>query len=83
MNRRLIDSIIDTENIRANGYKAKYQLADARIEFVSDDNPTTDLIDGKITFHQYLTPFPPAETIINVLEYDADALTTALEESDS
>jgi len=83
MNRRLIDTIIDTENIRANGYKAKYQLADARIEFVSDDNPTTDLIDGKITFHQYLTPFPPAETIINVLEYDADALTTALEESDS
>ncbi len=78
MNTRLIEAIVDSENIRANGYKARYQLADARIEFVADENPTTDLLNGKITFHQYLTPYPPAETIVNTLEFNADALTTAL-----
>jgi uncharacterized protein len=78
MNTRLIESIVDSENIRANGYKARYQLADARIEFLTSENSTTDLLNGKITFHQYLTPFPPAETIINTLEFDSDALTTAL-----
>lgn len=78
MNTRLIEAIVDSENIRANGYKARYQLADARIEYLSDENPTTDLLNGKIRFHQYLTPFPPAETIIDTLEFDANALTTAL-----
>lgn len=78
MNTRLIEAIVDSENIRANGYKARYQIADARIEFRLDENPTTDLLNGKIRFHQYLTPFPPAETIIDTLEFDANALTTAL-----
>lgn len=78
MNTRLIEAIVDSENIRANGYKARYQIADARIEFRTDENPTTDLLNGKIRFHQYLTPFPPAETIIDTLEFDANALTTAL-----
>lgn len=78
MNTRLIEAIVDTENIRANGYKARYQIADARIEFLAAENPTTDLLNGKIRFHQYLTPFPPAETIIDTLEFDANALTTAL-----
>jgi phage tail sheath protein FI len=78
MNTRLIESIVDSENIRANGYKAKGQLADARIEFNIDENPTTDLLNGIIRFTQYLTPFTPAETIINTLEFDPNALTAAL-----
>lgn len=79
LNRRLIETIVDSENIRANGYKARFQIAEAYIEFSSDENPVTDLLNGKITFHQYLTPFPPAETIKNVLEFDPAALTAALE----
>ena len=78
MNLRLIESIVDSENIRANGYKARYQIADARIEFRADQNPTTDLLNGKIRFNQYLTPYPPAETIENVLEFDPNSLRTAL-----
>jgi phage tail sheath protein FI len=79
MNQRLIESIVESENIRANGYKAKYQIAEARIEYDSESNTTTNLLNGKIYFKQYFTPFPPAETIVNTLEYDASALTTALE----
>ena len=39
---------------------------------------TADLLDGKITFHQYITPYTPAEDIEDVIEFDPDALTTAL-----
>jgi phage tail sheath protein FI len=78
LNKRLIEAVVDSENIRANGFKARYQIADAYIEYSVAENPVTDLLNGKITFHQYLTPFPPAETIMNVLEFDPVALTTAL-----
>ena len=42
------------------------------------ENTTADLLDGKITFHQYITPYTPAEDIEDVIEFDPDALTTAL-----
>ena len=38
----------------------------------------TNLIDGKLRFHQHLTPYPPAEDILNVLEFDPYALESAL-----
>jgi len=78
MNTRLIEALVDSENIRANGYKAKQQIADARIEFNLDENPQTDLLNGVIRFKQYLTPYPPAEAIVNVLEFDPNALTASL-----
>lgn len=78
MNIRLINSIVDSENAKANGYKAKGIIADAKIEYNEEENPITDLLNGKIYFHQYLTPFPPAETITNTLEFDPSALKSAL-----
>lgn len=78
MNRRNIDRIIDTENIRANGFIANEQIAGAKMTFLESDNPQTSLIAGKVTFHQTLTPFPPMEDITNVLEYDVDELSQAL-----
>lgn len=41
-----------------------------RIVFSEDENPTTDLMDGIIRFHTYLTPPSPARQIVNTLEYD-------------
>jgi phage tail sheath protein len=78
MNKRLIEAVVDSENIRLNGLKARGQIADARIEYREDLNPQTSLLDGKITFKQYYTPFPPAECITNILEYDPDALAASL-----
>jgi phage tail sheath protein FI len=78
MNRRLIDTVVDTENMRANGFKERLQIADAKIHYFAAENPVTDILDGKIRFHQYLTVFTPAETIINVLEFDPNALTASL-----
>ena len=77
-NRRLIESICDSENIRGNAYVAQGKCAAARIEFLAEENSVTDLINGKLTFHQHLSPFVPAEDILNTLEFDPDALQSAL-----
>ena len=77
-NRRLIEAIVDTENKRGAAYVADGKCARAEIEFSADENPVTNLIDGKLRFRQYLTPYPPMEDILNVLEFDPYALETAL-----
>ena len=50
MNRRLLETIRDSENIEINGYVALGALVgpNNRLEFIADENPTTDLIDGVI-----------------------------------
>ncbi len=77
-NRRLIESIVDNENIRGHSFVARGVCARYEITFLEDENPTTDLMNGKITFHQYITPFPPAEHIQDIIEFDPYALTSAL-----
>jgi len=78
MNRRLIDSVIDTENIRLNALQAQGYLAGASITYREEMNPATELLAGNIKFIQKYTPFPPAQSITNVLEYDVSLLTQAL-----
>ena len=77
-NRRLIESIVDSENIRGNAYVSQGKCAAAYIEFNADENAVTDLLNGKLTFHQHLAPYVPAEDIVNTLEFDPDALASAL-----
>ncbi|MBQ3076795.1 MAG: phage tail sheath family protein [Clostridia bacterium] len=78
MNPRLIEAIVDSENIRGNSFVARSICAGYEITFPADENPATDLLNGKLTFHQKLAPYPPAEVIENVLEFDPDALAAAL-----
>ena len=78
MNRRLIESIVDSENIRGNSFVSRGICAAYSIAFTDADNPTTDLLNGKIVFRQSMTPFTPAEVISDVIEFDPDALTEAL-----
>ena len=77
-NKRLIQSIVDSQNIIGNGYVARDYCAGYRIEFRDDENPITDLLDGKLTTHTYLAPYIPAEKIVNIREYDTAALEAAL-----
>lgn len=76
-NYRLIESVVDSENIRGNSYVPS-KCAGARIEFSEDENPVTDILNGKIQFHQYLAPYVPAEDILNILEFDPTMLSAAL-----
>ena len=77
-NYRLIESIVDSENIRGNSYVSQSKCAGAKIVFDEKDNQITDILNGKIKFHQYLAPYVPAENIVNVLEFDPTMLATAL-----
>ena len=77
-NTRLIRSIVDSQNIKGNGYVARDYVAGYRTEFRSDENPVTDLLNGKLTVHTFLAPYVPAEYIENINEYDTAALEAAL-----
>ncbi len=46
LNKRLIESIVDSENIKGNAWKQRYQVAEAKMVFEVEDNPVTDLING-------------------------------------
>lgn len=77
-NKRLIRSIVDSQNIVGNGYVARDYCAGYRMEFLESENPATNLINGHLTVHTYLAPYIPAEYIENIREYDVAALEAAL-----
>ena len=79
MNRRLIDTILDSANIWLNGLVGTGYLLGARVEMLENENPLTSLMAGKIKLHVYMTPPSPAQEIDFVLEYDADYVTSALQ----
>ncbi len=69
-NKKLIDNIVDSKNIDLNGKAARQFILGGRVEFLSEENPTTDLIDGIFKFHIYLTPATPAREIRGLFEFD-------------
>lgn len=77
MNRLLVESIVDSENIRCAAF-APDKWAGASIEYTAEDNPDTDILAGKMTFRQRIAPYTPAQEILNILNYDVSMLRTAL-----
>ncbi len=78
LNKRLVQDIVDSTNITGNGYVARGFCAAYRIAYLEDENPTTSLLNGVVTFHQYLSPYTPAEDIECILEFDPNALSSAI-----
>lgn len=77
-NYRLIESIVDSENVRGNSLVSQGKCAGIRMVYSKDDNPVANVLNGKIVFRQYLAPYTPAEDILNVLEFDPSMLEAAL-----
>lgn len=77
-NRRLIETIVDSENINLNGLAARGILVgnQNRVEFRTEENPLTDLIDGIVRFHLFMTPPIPARDIEWLIEYDVSNLSS-------
>ena len=69
-NPRLIKTIINSYNIRLNGLAAREYILGGRIEFQKQENAVTDLLNGILRFHIYITPPPPAEQIWGIFEFD-------------
>lgn len=76
LDRRQIESITNSNQIFLNGLTASGDLLGGRIEFRPEDNPTTQLLDGKAVFRIYQATSTPTESIEFVLEYDASYLQT-------
>lgn len=77
-NYRLIESIVDSENVRANSLVSTGKCAGLRMVYSKADNSIGNVIDGKIVFRQYLAPYTPAEDILNILEFDPSMIEAAL-----
>lgn len=76
VNKRLVETIVDSANIWLNGLASRQFILGGRVEFRADENTTTDLMDGIIRFHVYITPPSPAREIEFIQEYDPDYLQT-------
>ena len=77
-NKRLIQSIVDSQNIIGNGYVARDYCAGYKTVFLESENPVTELLAGHLTVHTYLAPYVPSEFIENRREYDVSALEAAM-----
>lgn len=73
---RLVRSIVNSFNIYLNSLVAMEALLGGRVEFREDENSYTDLLNGIIKFHIFITPPVPAEVIEGILEYDVEYLST-------
>lgn len=78
MNRRLIDSIMDTVSIWMNGLVGSGILLGGRAEYNPNENPLSDLRVGIIRVHIYMTPPSPMQEANFVLEYDVNYVLSAL-----
>ena len=78
MTRRLIGTILDTCNIWLNGLTGADIILGGRCEMIESENPVTNLMQGIVKLHVYLTPPSPAQEIDFTLEYDASYVTAAL-----
>lgn len=76
VNRRLIETIVDSANYWLNGLTARQYILGGRVEFQADENPITDLMDGINKFHVYVTPPSPARELDFILEYDPQYIQT-------
>lgn len=75
---RLIESIVDSENVRGNSLTSQGKCAGIRMEYNEADNPIENVMNGKIVFKQHLAPYTPAEDILNILEFDITMIEAAL-----
>ena len=69
---RLIKTIVDSEQIRLNGLVSRGFLLGADVKFLEEENPQTDLLQGIIRIHSYITPPVPAQEIDCIFEYDVN-----------
>ena len=76
LRRRLIETVQDTFNIWLNGLAARGFILGGRVTFEAADNPTSDLLDGKVRWHVYVTPPQAARELEFILEYDPAYLQT-------
>lgn len=75
---REIEDIVLTENLGINSLKGSDDIAGGEITFNREENPTEQILAGKIQFHERLATYPPMEDIENEFVFDPTILEAAL-----
>lgn len=78
MNRRLVDTILDTSNIWLTGLVGTEKLLGGRAEMLESENNLLDLMAGILHIHIYMTPPSPMQQCDFTLEYDTSYVESAL-----
>lgn len=78
-NRRLIETVVDSANLWLNGLAADEFILGGRVAFLQEENPVTDVMDGILKFHVYITPPSPAREIDFIMEYDVNYVNAFIE----
>jgi uncharacterized protein len=73
-NNRLIDQFLDGSNVWMNGLAATGATLGGRVEFRQEENPVTNLLNGKVKLHVFMAPPSPAEDIEFIVEFDLSYL---------
>jgi phage tail sheath protein FI len=75
---RLIEAVVDSENLYLNSLTANGSIAGGQIKFNEEENPITNILNGEIKFHTKIAFWTPAEYIHNTIEFDPTILEAAL-----
>jgi len=76
MNRRKIESVVDSENIRLNALAGRGFILGARVELREELNPVISLLDGQVIYSVSWMPPPPMSGITFNVEVDPSYLST-------
>lgn len=68
--RRLVETVQDSFNVWLNGLAGREMILGGRVTFEMVDNPDSDIVDGKVRWHVYVTPSQAARELFFILEYD-------------
>ncbi|WP_165177977.1 phage tail sheath family protein [Desulfovibrio sp. ZJ369] len=68
--KRFIERILKSEQIRLDGFTSRGFINGGRISYLGSENSLTDIMDGLLRFHLWLSPPPPARSIEGIFEFD-------------
>lgn len=77
-NSRLIESLVDSENLYLNSLTSTGDIAGGVISFNEEDNPVESILDGTIIFQTKIAFWTPAKYILNKIEFDPTIIQNAL-----
>lgn len=70
LNLKITQALVTDENQFYNAFIAEGKVAGMSITFNESDNPTDQILAGKIIFKQRLAPYTPLEVIENDMQFD-------------
>lgn len=78
-NPRLVENLVDSENLFLNGLTANGYIAGGRISYVPEANPIGDVLDGDVVFDTNIAFWTPAKYIKNRIVFNPNLIQQAFE----